>query len=115
MQNFEMKLRLHSSDLRGFEFVQFVDPDDTTEAKHLLSGQIFILRAGKKQPDPDRKLFFAEVFAKTRKHKPGRIYKFNLDVMQVRIDTIKYIGEICAIISSYTGGDGTPMTEGPSS
>ncbi|KAL6522968.1 Arginine/serine-rich splicing factor scl25a transcript I [Orobanche hederae] len=99
-------------DPRGFEFVQFMDPDDTTEAKHLMSGQIFILSWKKKQPDPDRKLFFAEVFAKTRKHKPGSIYKSNLDIMQ---DTIKYIGEICATISSYTGGDGTPMTEGPSS
>ncbi|KAL6534778.1 hypothetical protein OROGR_013453 [Orobanche gracilis] len=39
--------------------------------------------------DPNRKLSFAEVFAKTRKRKPGRIYKSNTDVMQFRIDTIK--------------------------
>ncbi|KAL6508455.1 ACT domain [Orobanche hederae] len=67
--------------------------------------------AQKKEVDPDRKLSFAEVFAKTRKHKS------NPDVMQFRIDTIKCynIGKNCATISSDTGGDGTPAIEGPSS
>ncbi|KAL6507174.1 hypothetical protein OROHE_022073 [Orobanche hederae] len=39
-----------------------------------------------KQPDGD--LSFAQVFAKTRKRKPGGKYQSNPDVMQFRIDTI---------------------------
>ncbi|KAK1351798.1 hypothetical protein POM88_053982 [Heracleum sosnowskyi] len=43
------------------------------------------------QPDgeqPDDDLYYAKIFAKTRKRKPGRKYQSNPDVMEFRIDTI---------------------------
>ncbi|KAK1365346.1 hypothetical protein POM88_040907 [Heracleum sosnowskyi] len=57
-------------------------PDDQQPDDQQLDGE----QSDGEQPDDD--LYYAKIFAKTRKRKPGRKYQSNPDVMEFRIDTI---------------------------